>query len=107
MRTDLGTAFGEQPAKITTVRDEMSNWARDHKVLIMMLLQQSGGGQSASTGLPRSADGKGPTIDKKELSVWKLPDQVTKHEFHHWLDAIDINSWAPGTSSTLKSFSTK
>ena len=21
--------------------------------------------------------------------MWKLPDQVTKHEFRHWLDAVD------------------
>ena len=25
------------------------------------------------------------------MLVWELPDQGTKHEFRHWLDAIDTN----------------
>ena len=53
-----------------------------------MLLQQGGGGPAASTGPSRSADGRARSNDKEELSVWKLPDQVTKHEFRHWLYAI-------------------
>ena len=33
-----------------------------------------------------------PKTDRRqERAIWKLPDQVTKHEFRHWLDAIDTN----------------
>ena len=88
---DLVTAFDEQTAKISSVREEMSNWAKDHKVDILRLLQRDGSPAVASRGQSGSADGRTLSVDKKELSVWKLPDQVTKHEFCHWLDAIDTN----------------
>ena len=29
-------------------------------------------------------------FDKKEVIVWKLHDHVTKLDFRHWLDAIDL-----------------
>ena len=28
--------------------------------------------------------------DKKQVSVWKLPDNVSKPDFRHWLDSVDI-----------------
>ena len=28
--------------------------------------------------------------DKKELSVWKIPENVAKLDFRHWLDTVDI-----------------
>jgi hypothetical protein len=28
--------------------------------------------------------------DKKEVSVWKLVDGVTKPDFRHWIDSVDI-----------------
>ena len=28
--------------------------------------------------------------DKKELSVWKIPENVAKPDFRHWLDTVDI-----------------
>ena len=30
-----------------------------------------------------------PKVDKKEVNVWKLADNVSKLDFRHWLDAID------------------
>ena len=29
-------------------------------------------------------------LDNKEVSVWELHDNVTKLDFRHWLDAIDL-----------------
>ena len=29
-------------------------------------------------------------IDKKEESVWKLSDNVSKPDFRHWLDSVDL-----------------
>ena len=31
-----------------------------------------------------------PKHDKKQVSVWKLPDGVSKPDFRHWLDSVDI-----------------
>ena len=36
-------------------------------------------------------DAGAPSVDKKDVTVWKLPEQVTKQEFRHWLDTIDTN----------------
>ena len=34
--------------------------------------------------------GKGQSMDKKEISVWKLPEgELDKQSFRHWLDAVD------------------
>ena len=33
--------------------------------------------------------GNAKGIDKKEIAVWKIPEDVDKQCFRHWLDAID------------------
>ena len=95
LRSDLSTEFGQQTARVQAARDDMSAWAEQHKVTVMTMLQQAGSGGSMDQGKGQgqgqgqAQGGKGPSIDKKEVSVWKLPDQVTKQEFRHWLDAVD------------------
>ena len=34
---------------------------------------------------------KSPTVDRKEVAVWKLPEHVPKQEFRHLVDTIDAN----------------
>ena len=35
-------------------------------------------------------DGKGSSrVDKKDIAVWKLPDDLDKSSFRHWFDAVD------------------
>ena len=29
-------------------------------------------------------------IDKREVAAWKLPEDVTKVQYRHWVNAIDI-----------------
>ena len=29
-------------------------------------------------------------IDKKEIAVWKLPEEVDKTAFRHWIEAVDM-----------------
>ena len=93
LRSDLSTEFGQQTARVQAARDDMSAWAEQHKVTVMTMLQQAGSGgsmdQGKGQGQGQAQGGKGPSIDKKEVSVWKLPDQVSKQEFRHWLDAVD------------------
>ena len=43
--------------------------------------------------------GKCSGIDKKEVAVWKLPEDVTKIQYRHWSNAVDIqleavHSWS-------------
>ena len=93
LRRELQTEFDSRTESLAIVRKEMSDWADQHKVTVMTMLQQGGGGgsmdQGKGQGQGQAQGGKGPSIDKKEVSVWKLPDQVTKQEFRHWLDAVD------------------
>ena len=45
-----------------------------------------------SDGPPGLNDGKGNRgkgIDKKDIAVWKLPEDLDKQAFRHWLDAVD------------------
>ena len=53
--------------------------------------EQIGGMSGAPTGAGGAAkDGKrGPQVDRKEVAVWKLPDNVDKDGFRHWIDAVD------------------
>ena len=32
---------------------------------------------------------RGPQVDRKEVAVWKLADNVDKDGFRHWIDAVD------------------
>ena len=49
--------------------------------------------QSGPPGLG-SGKGKGggmdKNIDKKEIAVWKIPDDVDKTGFRHWVEAVDM-----------------
>ena len=45
---------------------------------------------SGPVGRSGPGEGKGGrNIDKKEISVWKLPEDLDKQSFRHWLDAVD------------------
>jgi hypothetical protein len=53
----------------------------------------SGGGKGAGpsfAGPDHKGGGKGSGIDKKEVAVWKLPEDVTKVQYRHWSNAVDI-----------------
>ena len=49
------------------------------------------GGQSDTRGSGSRSEGSVPKHDKKDLAVWKLADKVSKLDFRHWVDAVDIN----------------
>ena len=47
---------------------------------------------AASTARARAASGEGQgstRIDKKNIAVWKLPEDLDKLSFRHWVDAVD------------------
>ena len=53
--------------------------------------------QEMGTAQPGTSGGSGPgghgklSVDKKEISVWKLADSATRPDFRHWCDTIDSN----------------
>ena len=34
--------------------------------------------------------GTGSSIDRKEVAVWKLPEEVSKIQFRHWVNVVDL-----------------
>ena len=53
---------------------------------------QSRGGGGGGGVQHRSSEGRGSGagIDKKEVAVWKLPDNISKVQFRHWINAMDL-----------------
>ena len=47
---------------------------------------------SGGEGPPRGSGGGAfrSSVDKKEIAVWKLPEDVDKINFRHWLDSVDM-----------------
>ena len=45
-------------------------------------------GQGVSGGFGKRSPHKG--IDKKEIGVWKLQEELDKSSFRHWDDAVDL-----------------
>ena len=50
LREELGTEFEKQKTTIASLREEMSKWAEQHKVTVMTMLQQGGGGNVTDHG---------------------------------------------------------
>ena len=49
-----------------------------------------GFGKGFDGGFGKGFDGGfGKGVDRKEVAVWKLPDEVSKVRFRHWLNALD------------------
>ena len=48
-------------------------------------------GKGGGKGSGKDQDKRGPTVDRKEISVWKLLVGVSKPEFRHWVDTIATN----------------
>ena len=46
-------------------------------------------------------------VDKKEIAVWKLPEELDKVSFRHWVDAVDLQLEMSTTLSTRGFSSTK
>ena len=48
-------------------------------------------GQGTSGGFGKGGPHGGHTgVDKKEIAVWKLPEEFDKASFRHWVDAVDL-----------------
>ena len=69
-----------------TFRENLELWYSGTKAHVK---KNGGGGDGEGKG-GSSGEGKGSTrIDKKDTAVWKLPDDLDKLSFRHWVDAVD------------------
>ena len=65
-------------------RDNMELWYAGIKAHV----EKNGGGFDGKG--KGGGEGKGSTrADKKDIAVWKLPDDLDKLSFRHWVDAVD------------------
>ena len=74
------------------VNTDLLKWTTDFKKDVQAeigKLGSSAGGLSFGGGGGRGR-GEKSSLDKKELAVWKLPEDVDKMSFRHWVDAVDV-----------------
>ena len=74
-RAQVDSVKIEAETHITKVRDEASSWADSFKGHLTELMKASSafGGKGGEMGSGKDQDKKGPSVDRKEISVWKLP----------------------------------
>ena len=91
--SQIGSVKIDAETHIKKVRDEASNWADGFKGQLVSLMEASNafGGKGGGMGSGKEQDKKGPAVDRKEISVWKLPVGVSKLEFRHWVDTVDTH----------------
>ena len=70
------------------LREEVRIWSHSYgEEVRQMVTREMRSGKADHGDGPAAAGSK---LDKKEVSVWKLQDSVSKLDFRHWLDAIDL-----------------
>ena len=73
-------------ADVKTFRGNLELWYSGIKAHV----EKNGGGGDGKGKGGSSGEGKGSTrIDKKDIAVSKLPDDLDKLSFRHWVDAVD------------------
>ena len=81
---DLLELQGSLIAKSESLRNELLVWSKGVDAQVL-----AGGGVPPGLG-GKGGGGKG-RLDKKDLSVWKLEDNVEKLKFRHWVEAVENN----------------
>ena len=66
----------------------MTTWSTEYARKVKNIVQTGIFCHEGATAKSSTPAGK---MDKKEVSVWKLSDNVSKPDFRHWLDAIDLH----------------
>ena len=79
--TELALGFG---TRVRSLRDGVRTWSQIFASQVEQMVQT---GKFKFDHTPVVA---APKRDIKEVSVWKLPDGVSKPDFRHWLNSVDI-----------------
>ena len=75
------TAIGHE-SFMANLKTEIEQWAEHFRKDIAIKMGESKGGFGEGAKL---------RMDKKEVSVWKILDNVSKADFRHWLDTVDAH----------------
>ena len=83
---DLNTLKETFTSEANDLRQGVYKWSATYSQEIkdMVRVGMSGPGAEQRPGASSTKH------DKKELSVWKIPENVAKPDFRHWLDTVDI-----------------
>ena len=85
--TNLGEFGEKQNTCLSALRANIEMWANGFQTRIESQVGGLGGMQASAGGAEKEK--KGPQVGCKEVAVWKLPDNVDKDGFRHWIDAVD------------------
>ena len=72
--------------ELATMNDKLHTWTVGVKAEIEAMRSGKGAGKGAGS----EGKGSGGGIDKKEVAVWKLSEDVSKVQYRHWSNAVDI-----------------
>ena len=83
-------------ADIGDLRNQLYTWAvgakaeiNDIEGVIKADKGFEGKGAFSGKGFDGGSKCAGASIDRKEIAVWKLPEDVSKIHFRHWMNAVD------------------
>ena len=68
------------------MKKEINTWSASAKDQLQQPPGLPGAGGKGKGG----SDGGGKGMDKKEIAVWNLPEELDKSAFRHWVDAVDV-----------------
>ena len=91
--SDLSALRAASTNDISALRANIEMWETGFQGKIESYLGAMGGMQAGAGGAGGAGgvekEKRGPQVDRKEAAVWKLPDNVGKDGFRHWIDAVD------------------
>ena len=87
LKTQIDSAKTRSTTQIEAVKTAASDWTEKFKMSMFGLIE-AGAGLGKSGGRDQQ---KSPSVGRKEVAVWKLPEHVSKHEFGDLFDTIDTN----------------
>ena len=83
-RVEIEKAKDVQTTAINEMKKEMGDWS----VKFMANIEGKVATGDFGKGEYKSS---GPKVDKKDAAIWKLANGVSKVDFRHWIDAVDVN----------------
>ena len=92
----VATTRNDVQAEFTSQNEKLHIFCNGIVAQVQANVAGSAGGKGS--GFDGKGGGKGGGIDKKEVAVWKLPEDVTKIQYRHWSNAVDlqleaVHSW--------------
>ena len=91
--SDISASRAASINDVMALRANIELWATAFQGKIESHLGALSGMGNMQTGIGgaggQEKEKRGPQVDRKEVAVWKLPDNVDKDGFRHWIDAVD------------------